>query len=492
MAISTLNLLGTTALTSTVDKIATAATPDNSESSIFQLTTTATQVATNSQPDASDEPAPDAVAAETATDDDDDSSEDTSADATADQDIWLTSQQPSTLQYLLQDQADNESLPVQVPMPVTEDGTTAAPTGALPLSAITAGTAAPTPPASPLTTSAMASTATAGLSGSTTTTDTWSSSLTESVSVSVPVPAPHKPATSQTATPQVSESAADVTGVSLSGDLLTAMTATSNVSAGTNTTPATTDQVSTPVPVTTPSVLNALTTLTTTDADTGTPIDSDPYSALSSLSGSSSASQLSQWLNTHTTADTSGSKTTSGQTQTNTQGTSVTGNSFMYSQTNYTMSADLASTATTDSTMQAAGEKMLNLLQQQVSLQLTQQTQQATIRLDPPHLGQLDIVVKTEGDKLTVQINAEHAAVRESLENSREQLRQVLMPDHQGGVDVEIGQGSSSAQQQQQTIELWDDESISTASSMPSTTGDTSDSIPESTTSNSDWLNTVV
>ena len=152
--------------------------------------------------------------------------------------------------------------------------------------------------------------------------------------------------------------------------------------------------------------------------------------------------------------------------------------------------ASHGSTATASTSAQQLGEQLLDTLKQQVSLQLTQQSQQATIRLDPPHLGQLEIAIRLDGDKLTVQINAEHAAVRESLQNSREQLRQLLIPSHGSGVDVDIGQEQpSTSQQHQQTYALWQEPDILSAAMVTTAQAATLSSAPVTT---GDWLNTVV
>jgi flagellar hook-length control protein FliK len=148
------------------------------------------------------------------------------------------------------------------------------------------------------------------------------------------------------------------------------------------------------------------------------------------------------------------------------------------------------STATASTSAQQLGEQLLDTLKQQVSLQLTQQSQQATIRLDPPHLGQLEIAIRLDGDKLTVQINAEHAAVRESLQSSREQLRQLLIPSHGSSVDVDISQEQpSTSQQRQQTYALWQEPDILSAATVTTAQAATLSSAPVTT---GDWLNTVV
>ena len=146
--------------------------------------------------------------------------------------------------------------------------------------------------------------------------------------------------------------------------------------------------------------------------------------------------------------------------------------------------------ATTSTSAQQLGEQLLDTLKQQVSLQLTQQSQQATIRLDPPHLGQLEIAIRLDGDKLTVQINAEHAAVRESLQNSREQLRQLLIPEHGSSVDVDISQEQpSTPQQRQQTYALWQEPNILSAATV---TTDRAAALSSEPVATGDWLNTVV
>jgi hypothetical protein len=90
----------------------------------------------------------------------------------------------------------------------------------------------------------------------------------------------------------------------------------------------------------------------------------------------------------------------------------------------------------------------------------------------------------------TVQINAEHAAVRESLLNSREQLRQLLIPSHGSGVDVDISQEQpSTSQQRQQTYALWQEPDILSAAPVTTDRAATLSSAPVTT---GDWLNTVV
>ncbi|WP_318421908.1 flagellar hook-length control protein FliK [Photobacterium leiognathi] len=130
------------------------------------------------------------------------------------------------------------------------------------------------------------------------------------------------------------------------------------------------------------------------------------------------------------------------------------------------------------------GEKMINILQDRVSLQATQNMQEARIRLDPPDLGKLDLIVKMEGDKLSVQINANNSAVRDALSQVSERLRHDLQQQFMS-VNVNISHGEQQSHRQQtaeHTLQNDNDHLVMTASS--ATPIDTS-------TANEHWLSTL-
>lgn len=85
------------------------------------------------------------------------------------------------------------------------------------------------------------------------------------------------------------------------------------------------------------------------------------------------------------------------------------------------------------------GEQMMQVLQDRVTLQAQQNLQEAKIRLDPPELGKLDLLVRVEGDRLSVQINANTAATREALMQVSERLRTELQEQNFVHVDVNVG-----------------------------------------------------
>ena len=86
------------------------------------------------------------------------------------------------------------------------------------------------------------------------------------------------------------------------------------------------------------------------------------------------------------------------------------------------------------------GQKLVAMLGDKVQLQLGQQLQKAHIRLDPPQLGHIEIVISVEQDRTTVQLNASQQAVRDAMTQTLEQLRQTLNSKLGTQVDVSTGQ----------------------------------------------------
>lgn len=95
------------------------------------------------------------------------------------------------------------------------------------------------------------------------------------------------------------------------------------------------------------------------------------------------------------------------------------------------------------------GEQMLQVLQDRVTLQAQQNLQEAKIRLDPPDLGKLDLTVRVEGDRLSVQIHANSAATREALMQVSDRLRAELQNQNFVHVDVNVGSERGGQSQHQ-------------------------------------------
>ncbi|SDT23752.1 type III secretion system needle length determinant [Halopseudomonas xinjiangensis] len=96
------------------------------------------------------------------------------------------------------------------------------------------------------------------------------------------------------------------------------------------------------------------------------------------------------------------------------------------------------------------GEQMLQALRDQVEMQLAQRSQHATIRLDPPDLGSLDIQINHEQGKLSIQINAGQADVARLLNMLSERLRHELLGQNFSEVTVQIGGNADQGRERRQ------------------------------------------
>lgn len=88
---------------------------------------------------------------------------------------------------------------------------------------------------------------------------------------------------------------------------------------------------------------------------------------------------------------------------------------------------------------QAVGERLVWLVRNDV--------QEATIRLDPPHMGPLEISVSVKDDRATVLIHANHAVTRDMLEAEAPRLRGMLGDSGFGAVDVNVARDNARQQQ---------------------------------------------
>jgi flagellar hook-length control protein FliK len=84
------------------------------------------------------------------------------------------------------------------------------------------------------------------------------------------------------------------------------------------------------------------------------------------------------------------------------------------------------------------GEQMLHALRETVQVQVQQRFQQATIRLDPPELGSLEIFISHEPGRLSVQISAAQGDVARLLQHTSDRLRQELVGQNTLQVNVQI------------------------------------------------------
>ncbi|MEZ6931249.1 flagellar hook-length control protein FliK [Aeromonas sp. S16(2024)] len=127
------------------------------------------------------------------------------------------------------------------------------------------------------------------------------------------------------------------------------------------------------------------------------------------------------------------------------------------------------------------GQQLVDVLKDKLELQVNHGIKQAHIRLDPPELGRLELTVRVEGDRLSVQLNVTNPAVREAMIQSMERLRMSLAPHHAGGVEVNVGQGG-----EQERGDRWQQEKILAGRRQWQEEQDASGGAGQ------DWLNTLV
>ena len=86
-------------------------------------------------------------------------------------------------------------------------------------------------------------------------------------------------------------------------------------------------------------------------------------------------------------------------------------------------------------------EKWADALGERLTLLLKGDQQVARLRLDPPHLGPLELRVALNQDQASVAFVAQHALVREALEQAIPRLRELLGQQDLQLVDVDVSQG---------------------------------------------------
>lgn len=91
-----------------------------------------------------------------------------------------------------------------------------------------------------------------------------------------------------------------------------------------------------------------------------------------------------------------------------------------------------------DGSGQALSAQLQHALGERLNLQINNQIQHATIRLDPPDMGRIEIVVQIEAGKIQVQINAGQSDVYRALQQVSNELRLALTEQHFVDVDVRL------------------------------------------------------
>jgi flagellar hook-length control protein FliK len=77
-----------------------------------------------------------------------------------------------------------------------------------------------------------------------------------------------------------------------------------------------------------------------------------------------------------------------------------------------------------------------------LQLQITQRSEHAVIRLDPPSMGTIEIVIQREGGNIQVHLRASNAEVARQLHGIGDSLRQDLINRQSGDVSVHVSDSS--------------------------------------------------
>lgn len=105
------------------------------------------------------------------------------------------------------------------------------------------------------------------------------------------------------------------------------------------------------------------------------------------------------------------------------------------------------STVKMDPNQQQWSQQLHSVLSDRLQIQTDNRIQHATIRLDPPDMGKIDISLHMDGGKLQVQINASQNDVYKALQHISHELRINLTEQNFSQVSVQV---TSNGQQQQQ------------------------------------------
>lgn len=100
------------------------------------------------------------------------------------------------------------------------------------------------------------------------------------------------------------------------------------------------------------------------------------------------------------------------------------------------------------------------VLGERLHVQINQRSEHAVIRLDPPSMGSIEIVIRQESGALHVQLRASNGEVARQLHSIGDTLRQDLVQRQHGDVSVQVWDGSreGDGRQRQRPAAPWQNE----------------------------------
>lgn len=97
---------------------------------------------------------------------------------------------------------------------------------------------------------------------------------------------------------------------------------------------------------------------------------------------------------------------------------------------------------------QAQASQWGDAIGERVSFLINHKLNHAEIRIDPPHLGKLDIQIQVKDDSAVVMIQTQHAQTRDLIDSASVRLRDYLQDAGYSSVDVNVSHREQSAQQE--------------------------------------------
>ncbi len=114
--------------------------------------------------------------------------------------------------------------------------------------------------------------------------------------------------------------------------------------------------------------------------------------------------------------------------------------------------------------------QIYQVLRDKIQLQLDTMNQAARIRFDPPELGKVEMHVRVDGERVTIQMSATSAATREAILATSERLRAELVAQNSelSEVNISLEQSNSQQFQSQEQSDYSEQEVSPQANDLPS------------------------
>lgn len=97
-------------------------------------------------------------------------------------------------------------------------------------------------------------------------------------------------------------------------------------------------------------------------------------------------------------------------------------------------------------------QQISSIVSDKLDLQINSKSPSATIRLDPPDLGKIELKVKLDGDKITVHLTANNPHTREAIQTTMDRLRTEMSLDMNAQVTVSLSQPDQQQQNSEATL----------------------------------------